>query len=319
MTAVADFAPPGMWTNDNWFIKAGATYHAFYLQVPRCIGAGNRWTIGGRLSQIGHATSPDLRTWTDHGPVVVPVPGTWVEMLATGSVVAFGGKWWMPFTVNQGKPGVAMAVSENLMDWQLVGEGPVVPAGEYVGQWQGQPLKWRPCADPYLYPEPLDGWMVMTINAQVVGAPPGENGCLATWRSRDLLTWEPGPVLLYPGTIERLETPQLWRHGAHWYLYFGAAHDQPEISARWQAEVPAEIKTHRRVNCVYMADNWDGPYRPQPGQWWLDRLPGGGGGYIHKVLPGPDGEDVLLTTTHDQRLSQPYRVIYGPDGGITLE
>jgi len=312
------FAPPGMWTNDNWFAQSGDTYHVFYLQAPRCIGIENRWTTGARLAQIGHATSHDLANWTDQGPVVVPVPGSWIEALATGSVARFQGKWYMVFTVNAGKPGVALAESDDLMTWKLVGDGPVAPRQEYTGVWQGQPLQWRPCADPYLYPEPLEGWMTLVINAQVVGAPVAESGCLATLRSRDLRTWEPGPVLLYPQSIERLETPQLWSHGDRWYLYFGAAHDQPAISTRWQATVPEALKTHRRVNCFYLADRWDGPYRPLPGQWWLDQLAPDCWGYIHKVLRGPDGHDVMITTA-DMRVSPAYRVVYGADGSLRVE
>jgi len=319
MTCAADFAPPGMWTNDNWFAQDGDTYHAFYLQVPACIGDRNNWPHRALLNQVGHATSKDLVHWTDQGPVIVPIPGTWIQALATGSVARFEGKWWMVFTVNQGKPGVGLAVSEDLMTWKLVGDGPIIPTAVYSGTWQGAPLKWWPCADPYLYPEPIDGWMVMVVNAKVEGAPADSSGCLATWRSRDLKTWEPGPVLLYPQSIDRLETPQLWQHGSRWYLYFGAAHDQKEISARWQAEAPEEIKTRRRVNCLYMADRWDGDYQPSPGTWWLDKLPGGAWGYIHKVLPGPEGHDALLTTTGDLRLSRPYEVVYGEDGGVTLK
>ncbi len=318
MTCAADFCPPGMWTNDNWFAKAGDTYHAFYLQVPRCIGDQNCWTLRGGLQWIGHATSTDLSNWTDLGPVLVPIRGSWVEALATGSIAASAGKWWMVFSVNAGKPGVGLAVSADLMKWELVGDGPLLPRAGVAGTWQGQGLTWWPLADPYLHPQPIDGWWVIVINAQVEGAPAESSGCLATWRSRDLQTWEPGPVLLYPQSIERLETPQLWQHGSRWYLYFGAAHDQKEISARWQAEVPEEIKARRRVNCVYMAERWEGPYRQIPGRWWLDALPGGGGGYIHKVLAGPDGQDRLITTTGDLRLSRPYEVVYAEDGGLTL-
>lgn len=314
----ADFAPPGMWTNDNWFARSGDIYHAFYLQVPRAIGDDNCWKLRQGLQWVGHATSTDLANWTDQGPVIVPIRGTWVEALATGSVARCDGRWWMVFTVNAGKPGVGLAVSDDLMKWELVGDGPVLPSGVYTGTWQGQPLKWWPCADPYLYPEPVDGWMVMVINAQVEGAPAGEGGCLATMRSRDLKTWEPGPVLLYPQMIERLETPQLWRHGSRWYLCFGAAHDQKEVSAQWRATVPADIKDRRRVNCVYMSDRWDGGYAPMPGKWWLDAPHPNGGGYIHKVIAGPDGRDRLITTTGNLKLSPPYEVVYGEDGGITL-
>jgi hypothetical protein len=71
------------------------------------------------------------------------------------------------------------------------------------------------------------------------------------------------------------------------------------------------------VNCLYTATTFAGPYGPAPGAWWLDRLPDGRGGYIHKVLPGPDGTDVLITTTN-AKLSHPYPVTYGPDGSLSL-
>lgn len=311
------FAPPGMWTNDNWFATSGGVYHAFYLQVPTCMGDPNDWGKRALLAQVGHATSRDLWHWTDCGPVVVPIPGTWCSSLATGSVAAYAGKWWMVFTAHGRPSGIGLAVSDDLMAWRLVGDGPVVLSQEFEAAWQGTALRWRPLADPYLYPEPVDGWFYMIINAQVLGVPTSASGCLATVRSRDLLAWEPGPVLAYPQSIERLETPQLWTRNGHWYLYFGAAHDQPEIAATWRAEVPAEIKDRRRVNCLYTAATFAGPYAPAPGTWWLDRLPDGRGGYIHKVLPGSDGTDVLITTT-DARLSHPYPVSYGPDGALSL-
>lgn len=62
---------------------------------------------------------------------------------------------------------------------------------------------------------------------------------------------EAGPVLAFPQSSERLETPQLWTRNGRWYLHFGAAPDQPEIAATWRAAVPAKIKDRRRVNCLY--------------------------------------------------------------------
>ena len=312
------YAPPGMVTNDNWFAKSGDTYHAFYLCVPKCMGDVNDWSQRGKFTEIGHATSKDLVHWTDQGPVVVPIPGTWHSQLATGSVAQFGGKWWMIYTSAGTPPGLALAVSDDLMTWKLVGDKPVVPFQAFDAEWQGKPIKWVPMADPYLYPEPIDGWMVMVINSRVEGAPENSHGCLPTLRSKDMLNWEPGPVLAYPEWVERPETPQLWRHGDKWYLYYGAAHDQPEFAPKWLAEAPEGIRDHRRVNCVMVADRFEGPYRHVPGKWWLDRMPDGRGGYIHKVLTGPDGNDVLITTT-DGYLSPPYRVVYGDDGSVGLE
>lgn len=321
--ALEPWLPPGMWTNDNWFARDGETYHAFYLMVPRCMGDANDWSLRGKLTSIGHATSTDLVNWQDQGPVVVPIPGSWHSRLATGSVARFEGRWWMVFTTGgvnaEGSPvgGVGLAVSDDLMAWKPVGDGPVALNQPYETTWQGAPIKWTPYADPYLYPEPIDGWMVMVLNAGVIGAPTESAGCLPTLRSQDMLHWEPGPMLDYPQWVERPETPQLWERNGRWYLYYGAAHDQPQIAQRWLREVPAEIRERRRVNCLMVADRFEGPYRPAPGTWWLDALPDGRGGYIHKVLPGPGGSDVLVTTT-GQGLSVPYRVQYGEDGSLTL-
>lgn len=311
------FAPPGMLTNDNWFAKSGDTYHAFYLQVPACLGEPGDWSVRAGWQHVGHATSQDLVHWTDHGPVLAAVRGTWNDdSIMTGSVVSSGGRWWMAFTAAGKAHGMGLAVSEDLMTWKKAGDGPVIPFGKpFEATWQGQPLKWVGCADPYLCPEPIDGWYYVVLNAQVVGAPLNQSGCLTTMRSRDLLTWEPDRVLLQPRWFERLETPQLWNRGSRWYLYFGGAHDHEIPEEYLQAVLPEVAKLGRRVNCVFIADAFGGPYRPV-GKWWVN-LPDGRGSYIHKVFPGPNGRDVLLTTT-SARISRPYPVSYAEDGSLTL-
>jgi hypothetical protein len=75
-----------MWTNGNWFPRDGDTCHVLYLQVRRCIGDGNCWKLRGGQQWIGRATSTDLPTCTDQGPVIVPIRGTRIESLAMGSV-----------------------------------------------------------------------------------------------------------------------------------------------------------------------------------------------------------------------------------------
>ncbi|PJB62732.1 MAG: hypothetical protein CO096_24460, partial [Armatimonadetes bacterium CG_4_9_14_3_um_filter_66_14] len=160
------YHPPGMWCWDFWFAKQSDAYHAFYLEAPFCLGDPQR--MHGN-QHVGHATSPDLIHWTNQGPAAVPILGTWNDLsIATGSVVAHGGKWWMLYTGRGSKvSGLGLAVSDDLMAWRKVGDGPVVLLGKpFPGEWEGKPLQWVGLADPYLYPEPVDGWYYLVLNSQ---------------------------------------------------------------------------------------------------------------------------------------------------------
>lgn len=305
------FRPPGMVTNDNWFAQSGDTFHAFYLQRPA--GAGEA-AVGH--PNVGHATSTDLWHWVDHGPALVPLRGTWNDLsIATGSVARHEGRWWMVFTGRGSRfSGVGLAVSDDLYRWEPVGDGPVVPCGQaFDGVWQGEALQWVFLADPYLYPEPVDGWMYMALNSRVLGAPLVESGCVTLMRSRDLRSWEPAAVLSYPRWFERMETPQLWQHDGHWYLYFGGAHDAG-VPGSFTAVAGVTGKV-ARGNYVFHADRLDGPYTPR-GQWRLT-LPDPRWWYIAKVLPGPGGREVLIATMQEG-ISPPFLVSYAEDGSLIV-
>ena len=308
------FHPPGMRAWDNWFAKEGNVYHAFYLEQASCAKEPLD------RSHVGHASSTDLIHWTNHGPVLVAEKNTWNDRhIATGSAVKHDGKWWMVFTGYGTKTnGVGIAVSDDLMTWKKVGNGPVAPLGEHFDAvWEGKPLKWFGIADPYIYPEPVDSWFYMIINAGVVDAPIGLRGCIASMRSRDLKTWEPVGILSWPQWFERMETPQLWQRDGRWYLYFGGAHDAGLPPEKFVKE--AEALTSRKVparqpfrgNYVFMSDRFEGPYVPSS-KCWLDMR-----GYIIKVIPGPDGKDVLIIT-QDRKISRPYPVTYAPGGSLVI-
>lgn len=314
------YQPPGLWTWDYWFIRHEGVYHGFHLQLPKTIGVDRRWRDNDPNKHVGHATSTDLVHWTNQGPALVPLASSWNDRhIATGSVIKHDGRWWMLYTSRGTKGhGIGLAVSDDLFEWKRVGDGPVVPmafqddptfAGKpFVSPWQGKQVEWFGLADPYIYPEPIDGWFYLVLNCRVAHADFDSAGCLTTMRSRDLVTWEPVGVLSWPKLFERMETPQIWRHGERWYLYFGAVKAKEmsaELKQKWDA-------MGRTKNCVYTSNSFSGPFEPL-GKWQLD-VPG----YILKVLEAPDGQDVGLITIRD-RLSSPYRVTYPPEGSIVLE
>lgn len=88
-----------------------------------------------------------------------------------------------------------LAVSDDLMAWERVGDGPVIAAADrFESAWRGRAVRWRLVADPHVYPETFDGWHFAFLNAQDVHAPVQTGGCVAMMRSGDLLSWEPHAV-----------------------------------------------------------------------------------------------------------------------------
>ncbi len=296
------FRPSGKNAWDFWFAQDGDTVHAFYLEYPDATVLpdqsgrhGNQW--------IGHAVSTDLWHWRELPPALEPGKGAWRTLgLATGSVVRDGEFWYKLFTCRgMDRSGLGLARSPDLANWEKLGDGPVIRAGAtFPFAWEGKTVHLRPLADPYVLPEPRDGWWLMICNSHVLDSPENERGATGMWRSRDLRQWEPHRVIAWPRTFERMETSQIWEHGGRWYLYFGGVHTR-----------------HGNANYVYLADSRDGVYTERP--WSRLNLPDGGYFYIGKRLPVPGGGDVFLAGQSYSSLSAPYPIVYAEDGALSLE
>lgn len=316
------YNPPGMLVWDFWFLKEGGTWHAFHLEAPALPGIADPQMIAGHPN-VGHATSTDLKHWTNLGPVLAPVRETWNDiMIATGSAVAWDGRYWMVFTGRGTPEGVGLAVSDDLNHWTKVGDGPVFEFAQvFEGEWQGQKVQWKALADPFIYPEPIDGWFYMVLNAQVQGVPEGESGCLTMMRSRDLKQWEAHSILSWPHCFTRMETPQLWTRGGRWYLYTGGV-NVGDFPARHRELFSDQVRKdspfwgNQYVCNFYMtSDRFDGPFADDTIQAF--GLPDGQFGYIAKVMPDGEGQDVMLITI-GATLSQPYPVAYDEEGKLII-
>ena len=319
------FQPTGMWIWDNWFVHDGGQWHAFYLQLPKAVGPERRWKNNDFYKHVGHATSSDLLHWKDEGPALCALSGTWNDRhVATGSIVKHEGRWHMFFTGRGTKgDGVGLALSEDLMTWKTEPE-PLLPLIDtfategtepFNSTWQGEEHRWMGISDPYILPEPQDGWFYMVLCARVLDVPIGESGCLAMVRSRDLRHWEEAGIIAWPRWFERMETPQLWKRDNRWYLAFGGC-----LEANWMKEhgaaLPKALKGRRsHENYYYTLPKLGLPAQEKD----LHPIETPRGCYIMKVLtrkPG-DAEDVAIftqTVNGDSGMSALYHVRYGTDG-----
>ena len=282
------FRPRGHNAWDFWFAKSGDAYHAFYLEYPdkeslpdQSRRHGGQW--------VGHAVSTDLVHWQERPTALKEAPA---RGIATGSCVRNGERWAMLLTYQ----GFTLAESDDLEHWQWKAKAEF-PA-ELKAEWKGETLGFRMLADPFVYPEKIDGWWYAAINSQIVGAPKETSGAQVLMRSKDLLRWEAHKVVCYPKCFERIETAQFWEKNGKWYLHFGGA--------------GGEGGSH-----IYVADRFDGPYEKQP--WSRMTLPGIGYFYLGKRVVAPDGGDVFLAGQDYAGLSLPLRVTYAADGAVAFE
>ncbi|MCQ6559246.1 hypothetical protein [Paenibacillus mendelii] len=285
---------------DFWYARKGDEYHAYYLQYPR---EGDPEHIHSRQS-VGHAISRDLLHWDEQPAALQPLPETWNDKgIATGSVIFKDDGWYMLFTGNSNRDegGIGLALSQDLMNWSKVGDAPVIPKPcSFTAKWDGEAIVASPLADPFVYPEMIDGWHYMVINSHAVQAPEGSRGCQLMLRSRNLTDWEAHTIAAYPKRFERMETSQIWTHDGRWYMYFGGVTSDNTFE-----------------NWIYVADRFDGPYEAKP--WSRITLPDVSYFYIAKVIQDVNGEDIFLANSAIESLLRGYRIVYGEEGSITLE
>ena len=188
--------PDDRWIWDFWHVQENQTHHLFYLQAPKSLGDPE---LRHRNATIGHATSTDLFTWTEHGTVLGPGgPGspdasaTW-----TGSVVqGEDGLWRMFYTGStflspdstSNVEVILVAVSSDLHTWHK-DDSFVLRADarwyEKLGDSTWPEEAWR---DPWVYQD-QDGTWHMLITARANHSDVMDRGVVGHATSPDLHTW----------------------------------------------------------------------------------------------------------------------------------
>ena len=205
---------PDHWLWDFWLADDGTAYHLFFLKAPRVGDPDQRhWN-----TRVGHAVSPDLRSWELLADAIRPSSEAAFDDYATwtGSVVSGDdGLWHMFYTGLSRADGgqvqrIGVATSPDLHDWTKRGPQAVVTSDpRWYEQFSESGLAeaWR---DPWVIRDPDgDGWH-MVITAVARSGPAEDRGVLGHARSADLISWEVQPPLSKPGSgFSHLEVPQL--------------------------------------------------------------------------------------------------------------
>lgn len=335
------FQPPGMWIWDNWFVRDGDRWHAFYLQLPKAIGKERRWKNNDLFKHVGHATatasSAGPLRWQDQGPALFALPGTWNDRhIATGSIVRHDNRWWMFFTGRgQRGDGVGLALSDDLTNWttepeplfSLIDTFGETAEAPFESPWHGTTRRWAGISDPYIYPEEIDGWFYLVLCSRILDVPVEESGCLTLMRSRDLRNWEPSGILAWPRCFERMETPQLLqRPDGSWNLIFGGVVNLPWAEREQnRVNLPEAVRgkgSHKNY-IYYLPDGFLSPAKDE--SLHPIETPSGDHYYILKILPDSKtstGRLAFFTVTEPGRgsvLSEPFRAHFTPEGGLAVE
>ena len=202
------------WVWDSWVADDGDNFHLFYLHAARSLVDP---TLRHHHAAIGHAVSPDLRSWRELPLALAASDGpAWDDMATwTGSIVrAPDGHWRLFYTgLSRAENGlvqrIGVATSPDLMTWTRdVAAAPLEADPRWYEKldldiWLEE--VWR---DPFVFQDPTgDGWH-MLITARAPSGPDDGRGVIGHARSADLTNWEVQPPLTAPEGFGHMEVAQ---------------------------------------------------------------------------------------------------------------
>lgn len=262
------------WIWDFWLVDDGTSddglWHAYFLQADK--GLPQPDDRHRNVSQ-GHAVSKDLISWIHKGTCFAPSKTkAWDDWTTwTGSVVKDDqGLWHLFYTGTTHELAglhqrIGHATSKDMHSWRRVGDGLCLdrtgPHAKYYEEYT--PGHWpdRAMRDPWVMRNPAgDGW-IMYFTARVPGREePNAGGAIGFAKSPDLYAWTLQKPVYDGGDFGQLEVPQVFKHGAHWYMTFCTA------NIHWSEAYKAyNNQTPVTGNHYLMAESHLGPWHaPKP-------------------------------------------------------
>lgn len=314
------FNLPDHWVWDFWLADDGERYHLFYLHAPKSLGNPD---LRHRNARIGHATSTDLRQWSDHGLAFdAGAPGSFDGSATwTGSIVRdHDGLWRMFYTGSRflapasvaNIETVGVATSPDLFAWTKQ-PGPVCVADprwyETMGTSNWPEEAWR---DPWIFWQQADQLWHMLVTARGRDGTEPDRGVMAHATSADLATWTVREPLSATGAgFAHLEVFQVVTVDGHDHLVFCC--DAAKLAGARAGQVGGV---------------WSLPVGDMPGQvdFRQARLLVDERRYAGRIAIDRQGRSWLLAFNNASPgdpfvggIGDPVRVVTGPDGYLVVE
>ena len=266
------------WIWDSWYVRAGDTWHAFFLKADKSLGDPDLRHFN--VTQ-GHAVSTDLKTWEHRGTSLTPSAAPAFDDTAvwTGSVLKGPDGLWHLFYTGAGSAEkglyqrIGHATSPDLDTWTRVGNGfcldLVGPNARHyetehmVGHWHDRAMR-----DPWVMPDPEGEGYLMFFTARAPGIEEANAaGAIGFATSPDLMTWTLQPPV-FVGGFGQMEVPEVFTANGRWYCLFCTSANH--WSSDYRASNPESPVTG---NHYLMADSPRGPWRMAPGGFFDGGLP----------------------------------------------
>ncbi|WP_165799631.1 glycoside hydrolase family 68 protein [Sphingomonas oleivorans] len=311
------------WVWDFWFARTPDAHHLFYLHAPKSLNDPDQrhWHV-----KIGHASSPDLLNWTDHGACFAPnaEPALDDYTTWTGSIIEHDGLWHLFYTGTSRAEGgmkqrIFRATSTDLHHWTRAGDGAALDLDERwyeeysPGLWHDR--AWR---DPWVMRDPASGQFHMIFTARVKEGDSSSRGVLGHAVSDDLVEWKARPPISEPGFFGHCEVPQVIRMDDRWICLFCT-------EARFFGEEYRKVAPGGAVTGThyFVADAPTGPWRLGPGPFFDGDMQATR--YAGRAVEH-DGQCYYFAFRHSDedgrfigKIDGPYRLAFDEDRGLHLE